>query len=253
MLSHFTLKTHWTALAPIKALFFTGVAIIKPDLPIIFLNSLPFPSPCCGPSQGGRDKDGPGMGNGASKLNITSASLETHPQPRRQISFCSLSAVSLSPLSFLFFPYPCFNDSSLRWHAFSPSRRPFLCFTRWLVGCLLSQPSISPFSFSTGSFFFQIYFSKDMRIEEGRGLLTVSIQDCAMTTISLTTFLSQCNKTRLRILLKCWCSLAEWPVWFDRTDSNARLTPKEPLFSTVVSKKASQNIQLIKPKMRSHF
>lgn len=75
----------------------------------------------------------------------------------------------LSPLSFLFFPYPCFNDPSLRWHAFSPSRRPFLCFTGWLVGCLLPQPDISPFYSFDRFLSIQIYFSKDMRIEEGRG------------------------------------------------------------------------------------
>lgn len=145
MLSHFTLKTHWTALAPIKRLFFTGVAIIKPDLPIIFLNSLPLPSPCCGPSQGGRDKDGPGMGNGASKLNITSVSLETSLIHKPDLFLFPLP-VSFSPLlSFSFFIHAlmtCLSmDMSFRFLT--------VCFyVSWVdTLCLLSQPSISPFSF----------------------------------------------------------------------------------------------------------
>lgn len=41
----FTLKTHQTALIPIKSMVFTGVAIIKSDLPIIFLIFLLILSP----------------------------------------------------------------------------------------------------------------------------------------------------------------------------------------------------------------
>lgn len=41
----FTLKTHQTVLIPIKSMVFTGVAIIKSDLPIIFLIFLLILSP----------------------------------------------------------------------------------------------------------------------------------------------------------------------------------------------------------------
>lgn len=54
MLSHFTLKTHQMALIPIKSLVSTGVAIIKSDLPIIFLIFLLILSPqrtAAGPSE----------------------------------------------------------------------------------------------------------------------------------------------------------------------------------------------------------
>lgn len=146
MLSHFTLKTQRTALAPIKGLFFTGVAIIKPDLPIIFLSSLPLPSPCRGPSQGGRDKDGPGMGNGASKLNITPVSLETHPLPTSQISFCLLF-LDLSHL-FLSFLYSSFNDSALHGHVFSRFYRSFIGGVLGLTLCAhFLSPIFLQFSF----------------------------------------------------------------------------------------------------------
>lgn len=66
---HFTLKTHQTALIPIKSVFFAGVAIIKSDLPIIFLILLLILSPQCVWSTSGAPSDGRRMGNGSSSCD----------------------------------------------------------------------------------------------------------------------------------------------------------------------------------------
>lgn len=60
---HFTLKTRQTALIPIKSAFFAGVAIIKSDLPIIFLILLLILSPQCVWSASGAPNDGRRAGN----------------------------------------------------------------------------------------------------------------------------------------------------------------------------------------------
>lgn len=66
------------------------MAIIKPDLPIIFLNFLPLPSPRRGPSRVGWHKDGPGMGNRGSRAELLApTSPETHPS-ERNLGFLSL-------------------------------------------------------------------------------------------------------------------------------------------------------------------
>lgn len=52
-------------LIPIKSLFFTGVAIIKSDLPIIFLIFLLILSPQCAWSALGASEDEQGMSNGS--------------------------------------------------------------------------------------------------------------------------------------------------------------------------------------------
>lgn len=64
----FTLKIHQTVLIPIKSMVFTGVVIIKSDLPIIFLIFLLILSPWCVWSALGAPEDGQGMDNGSPSL-----------------------------------------------------------------------------------------------------------------------------------------------------------------------------------------
>lgn len=65
----FTLKTHQTALIPIKSMVFTGVAIIKSDLPIIFLIFLLILSPQCVWSALRAPEDRQGIDNGSLSSN----------------------------------------------------------------------------------------------------------------------------------------------------------------------------------------
>lgn len=139
---------------PIKSLFFIGVAIIKPDLPIIFWISPAIRHLVVAPSQAGLVEDGPGMGNRASQQN------GCDPRAWRHLYHSQDISVSLSPSPshhFLpFFLFSHFNDFSSPWAYLLTSLLLVHFFFEWTT-FLCSPPCISFLIHSLKLFLFKFF------------------------------------------------------------------------------------------------